>query len=97
MSVGGAIAFVLTYVIYGFSVAANEIFRKIVQRFKLDAVTLSLSVRGSIFSKGGEENINLRSVPLDGDTGDDTHRLHGSLPQWMLKVYNKLNQMKYYK
>ncbi|GLT41841.1 hypothetical protein SLA2020_158760 [Shorea laevis] len=81
VSVGGAIAFVLIYVIYGFSVAANEFFGKPVQLFKLDAVPLSLSVRGSIFSQGGEENINLRTVPLDSDTGDDPHRLHGSLPQ----------------
>ncbi|GLT56033.1 hypothetical protein SLA2020_291060 [Shorea laevis] len=82
VSVGGAIAFVLIYVIYGFSVAANEILRKQAQRFKLVNVMPLLPVRDSIFSHGGEEDS--AHVPLLGmDAGDDPSQLHSSLPPWM--------------
>ncbi|XWS20060.1 hypothetical protein CRYUN_Cryun31cG0068900 [Craigia yunnanensis] len=83
VSVGGAIAFVMIYVIYAFSVAANEILRKHARRLKLDVVTPLLPVRGSMFSQGGEDDVFVYSSLLDVDTGNDPPQLPSSLPQWM--------------
>ncbi|KAF5197645.1 Cation/calcium exchanger [Thalictrum thalictroides] len=83
VSVVGAIAFVLIYVVYGFSVAANEILRKHARRLKLDVVTPMLPVRGSIFSHGSEEDQSIYSSLLDVDPNDDPPSTNTSLPQWM--------------
>ncbi|GAV61435.1 Na_Ca_ex domain-containing protein [Cephalotus follicularis] len=84
VSVGGAIAFVFIYVVYAFSVAANEIIRKHAQRLKLDAVTPLLPVQGSVFSQtSSEEDVSIYSSLLDLDTKNDPPHLHASLPQWM--------------
>ncbi|XP_022721609.1 cation/calcium exchanger 4-like [Durio zibethinus] len=83
MSVGGAIAFVMIYVIYAFSVAANEILRKHARRLKLDVVTPLIPVRGSLFSQGSEDDVFVYSSLLDVDNGNDPPQLPSSLPQWM--------------
>ncbi|XP_043719409.1 cation/calcium exchanger 4-like [Telopea speciosissima] len=83
VSVVGAIAFVLIYMVYAFSVAANEILRKHARRLRLDAVTPLLPVRGSIFSHGTEEDDSIYSSLLDIDTHTSTPHLHTTLPQWM--------------
>ncbi|KAL3511608.1 hypothetical protein ACH5RR_024325 [Cinchona calisaya] len=83
VGVGGAIAFLMVYVIYAFVVAANEILRKQVQRLKLDAVTPLLPVRGSIYSQGTQEDESFYNPLLDFETGSDGIQSHGTLPQWM--------------
>ncbi|CAK7356499.1 unnamed protein product [Dovyalis caffra] len=84
VSVGAAIAFVLIYVVYAFSVAANEILRKHAQRLKLDAVTPLIPVRGSIFSQtNSEDDANIYSSLLDLETDSDVPHLPPSLPSWM--------------
>uniref|UniRef100_A0A6N2MX49 Sodium/calcium exchanger membrane region domain-containing protein n=1 Tax=Salix viminalis TaxID=40686 RepID=A0A6N2MX49_SALVM len=84
VSVGAAVAFVLIYVVYAVSVAANEMLRKHAQRLKLDAVTPLIPVRGSIFSQtSGEEDTNIYSSLLDLETGSDVPHLPSSLPSWM--------------
>ncbi|KAL3598529.1 hypothetical protein D5086_006447 [Populus alba] len=84
VSVGAAIAFVLIYVVYAVSVAANEMLRKHAQRLKLDAVTPLIPVRGSIFSQtSGEEDTNIYSSLLDLETESDVPHLPSSLPSWM--------------
>lgn len=83
MSVWGAVMFVLIYVVYAFTVAANELLRKHARRLKLDAVTPLLPVRGSIFSLGAEEDESIYSSLLDEDRDGDVPHLPTSLPQWM--------------
>lgn len=83
VSVWGAVAFVMIYVVYGFSVAANELLRKHARRLKLDVVTPLLPVRGSIFSHGTEEDDSVYSSLLDVDPSNDPPQPHTSLPQWM--------------
>ncbi|KAJ6706239.1 CA2+ K+ INDEPENDENT EXCHANGER [Salix purpurea] len=84
VSVGAAVAFVLIYVVYAVSVAANEMLRKHAQRLKLDAVTPLIPVRGSIFSQtSAEEDTNIYSSLLDLETGSDVPHLPSSLPSWM--------------
>ncbi|XVF74303.1 hypothetical protein PTKIN_Ptkin13bG0099400 [Pterospermum kingtungense] len=83
VSVGGAIAFVMIYVFYAFSVAANEIFGTHARRLKFDVVTPLLPVRRSLFSQGSEEDIFICNSLLDVDTENDPPQLHSSLPQWM--------------
>lgn len=83
VGVGGAIAFVLIYVVYAFSVAANELLRKHARRLKFDVVTPLLPVRGSIFSNGNEEDESVYSPLLDVDFNNDASHLQGTLPQWM--------------
>lgn len=83
VSVWGAAAFVMIYVVYGFSVAANELLRKHARRLKLDVVTPLLPVRGSIFSQGSDEDESIYSSLLDVDPSNDPPQLHTSLPQWM--------------
>ncbi|KAB1218341.1 Cation/calcium exchanger 4 [Morella rubra] len=83
VSVVGAIAFILIYVVYALSVAANEIFRKHGQRLKLDVVRPLLPVGVNMCSQGSEEDMSLYHSLLDIDRDSDLHHLHGSLPQWM--------------
>ncbi|CAI9114431.1 OLC1v1015151C1 [Oldenlandia corymbosa var. corymbosa] len=83
VSVGGAIAFLMIYVVYAFVVAANEILRKQVQRLKLDSVTPLLPVRGSIYSQGSHDEESFYNPLLDFETGSDGVQSHNSLPQWM--------------
>ncbi|CAA7400765.1 unnamed protein product [Spirodela intermedia] len=85
IAVWGAVLFVSLYLVYAFSVAANELLRKHARRLKLDVVTPLLPVRGSIFSPAAEEeDDSIYSSLLDVD--DSTHApppLHATLPQWM--------------
>ncbi|KAE8700723.1 Cation/calcium exchanger 4 [Hibiscus syriacus] len=83
VSVAGAMAFVMIYVIYAISVAANEILRKHARGLKLDVVTPLLPVRGSPVLQGSEEDIFAYSSLLDMDTENDPPQLPSSLPQWM--------------
>lgn len=84
VSVGGAIAFVLIYVVYAVAVAANEVLRKHMRRLKLDSVTPLLPVRGSIFSQSNQEDESIYSSLLDVETENDgTDGAHSSVPQWM--------------
>lgn len=83
VGVGGAIAFLMIYVVYAFVVAANEILRKQVERLKLDAVTPLLPVRGSIFSQGTQEDESIYSPLLDFETGSDGVQSRSTLPLWM--------------
>ncbi|KAM7254477.1 hypothetical protein ACFE04_003857 [Oxalis oulophora] len=83
VSVWGATAFVAVYVVYAFSVAANEILRKHARRLKLDVVTPLLPVRGSVFSHtNSEEDIYSPFLDLE-DNSNDPPQLPASLPQWM--------------
>ncbi|KAJ6942651.1 cation/calcium exchanger 4-like [Populus alba x Populus x berolinensis] len=91
VSVGAAIAFVLIYVVYAVSVAANEMLRKHAQRLKLDAVTPLIPVRGSIFSQtSGEEDTNIYSSLLDLETESDVPHLPSSLPSWISRLLSMM-------
>ncbi|XP_010937327.1 cation/calcium exchanger 4 [Elaeis guineensis] len=81
--VWGAFMFVSIYVVYAFTVAANEILRKHARILKLDIVTPLLPVRGSIFSHSIEENESIYGSLLEEDINDEMPRWHNSLPQWM--------------
>ncbi|KAL2933074.1 Cation/calcium exchanger 4 [Bienertia sinuspersici] len=83
ITVGAAIAFFMIYVLYAFVVGANELLSKEAGRFKFDAVTPLLPVRGSLFSQGGAEDDVMYNPLLDFESVDDAPRLHPSLPQWM--------------
>lgn len=83
IGVGSAIAFISIYVVYAFSVAANEILRKHARRLRLDAVTPLLPVKGSIFSNCSEEDESIYSSLLESESHDDAPQLTTSLPQWM--------------
>ncbi|KAJ4957867.1 hypothetical protein NE237_024978 [Protea cynaroides] len=83
VNVWGTIAFVLIYAVYAFSVAANEILRKHAQKFRLDAVTPLLPVRGSIFSHGSDEDDSVSSSLLRMDSLNEPPHFHLALPQWM--------------
>ncbi|GER53587.1 cation/calcium exchanger [Striga asiatica] len=79
-----AVAFFSIYIVYAFTVAANELLREQAQRLKLDAVTPLLPVRGSIFSAGAsQEEDSMISSLLELDTQSDGAQSHSSLPQWM--------------
>ncbi|XP_020104214.1 cation/calcium exchanger 4-like [Ananas comosus] len=82
VTVWGAVMFVSIYVVYAFTVAANEILRKQARRLKLGVVTPLLPVRGSIFSHGIEEDESIYSSFLEEDTDGEVPQLN-SLPQWM--------------
>ncbi|KAK1280418.1 Cation/calcium exchanger 4 [Acorus gramineus] len=77
----GAVVFVSIYVIYAFSVAANELLRKHARRLKLDGVTPLIPVRGSMFS----EEESMFSPLLDVESAEDgsMRTTQASLPQWM--------------
>ncbi|XP_050366955.1 cation/calcium exchanger 4-like [Argentina anserina] len=83
VTVGGAIAFVLIYAVYGFVVAANELLRKHVRKLRLDVVTPLLPVRGSIFSQGIEEDESIYAGLLESEEGSCVPHLQSKLPQWM--------------
>lgn len=83
ITVGAAIAFLSIYLVYAFSVAANEILRKHAMRLKLDAVTPLLPMRGSIFSQGNEEIDSVHRSLFDIETDNVESQSRGSLPQWM--------------
>ncbi|KAL8458712.1 hypothetical protein ACS0TY_036282 [Phlomoides rotata] len=82
VTVGAAVAFVSIYIVYAFSVAANEILREQVQRLRLDVVTPLLPVRGSVFS-GSHDDESVFSPLLELDRNSDVAQSHSSLPQWM--------------
>ncbi|KAE8669742.1 Cation/calcium exchanger 3 [Hibiscus syriacus] len=82
VSILGAIAFVMIYAIYAFSVVANKILWKHARSLKLD-VTPLLPVRGSLFSQGSEEETFLYTSLLAVDTENGPPQLPSSLPQWM--------------
>ncbi|KAL2920915.1 Cation/calcium exchanger 4 [Bienertia sinuspersici] len=73
----------MIYVLYAFVVGANELLSKKAGRFKFDAATPLLPVRGSLFSQGGVEDDVMYNPLLDFESVDDAPRLHPSLPQWM--------------
>ncbi|XP_061996246.1 cation/calcium exchanger 4-like [Rosa rugosa] len=83
VTVWGAIAFVLIYVVYGFVVAANELLRKHVRKLRFDVVTPLLPVKGSIFSQGNEEDESIYAGLLESEEGNDVPYLQSKLPQWM--------------
>ncbi|KAK6148756.1 hypothetical protein DH2020_016281 [Rehmannia glutinosa] len=82
VSVGASIAFVSIYIVYAFTVAANEILREQAQKLKFDVVTPLLPVRGSVFS-GSQEDESMFSSLLELETHGDGAQSHASLPQWM--------------
>lgn len=77
VSVGGAIAFVMIYVVYAISIAANEILRKHAWRLTWDVFTPLLPVQQS------EEDVPIRSPLFEIETKSDPMPLHNSLPQLM--------------
>lgn len=83
VSVVVAVAFVTIYVLYAVFVAANEILRKHVQRFKLDTVTPLLPLRVNIFSQGNQDDDTIQSSLLDVETDGDGAQTRNSLPEWM--------------
>ncbi|KAK9275659.1 hypothetical protein L1049_022926 [Liquidambar formosana] len=83
VSIGGAIAFVSIYVVYAFSIAANELLRKHARRLRLDAVTPLLPVKGSVFSNGSEEDVSVYTSLLGSESENDVPHLQSRLPQWM--------------
>ncbi|KMZ57890.1 Cation/calcium exchanger 4 [Zostera marina] len=83
VNVWGALFFVFIYVLYAFTVAANELLRKHARRLKLYTMTPLLPVRGSIFSQESEEDESIYSHLLDSmDIDSEVPQLH-ALPQWM--------------
>lgn len=83
VSIGGAIMFVSIYLVYAFSVAANEMLSKHARRLRLDAVTPLLPVRGSIFSPGSEDDESVYASLLVSEPENDVPLLQTKLPQWM--------------
>eukprot|EP01018_Ginkgo_biloba_P008075 Gb_11345 [translate_table: standard] len=83
----GALAFISIYIVYAFTVAANEFLRKQARKLKWDAMTPMLPVRGSIITLGGEdEDDSMYSPLLDMESTTslvDPVCLGTSLPQWM--------------
>ncbi|ONH97561.1 hypothetical protein PRUPE_7G196800 [Prunus persica] len=96
VTVGGAMAFVLIYVVYAFVVAANEILRKHVRKLRLDAVTPLLPVRGSIFSQASDEDeSSVYASLLESESDSEVPQLQSKLPQWMwasnVAIYSNQN------
>ncbi|XP_078163921.1 cation calcium exchanger 4 [Carex rostrata] len=83
VSVWGAFLFVAIYVVYAFTVAANEILKKHSRRLKFDVVTPLLPVAGSLFTHGREEDGSIYSSLLEEDSETEVQNLNTSLPQWM--------------
>ncbi|KAJ3673638.1 hypothetical protein LUZ60_005630 [Juncus effusus] len=83
VTVLGAVLFVSIYVLYAFTVAANEILRKHAKRLNLDSPLLP--VAGSLFSHENNnlDEGNVYSPLLLEHTDSDANNLNPSLPQWM--------------
>ncbi|KAH6798584.1 cation calcium exchanger 4 [Perilla frutescens var. frutescens] len=84
VSLGGAIVFMLIYVVYAVCVAASEILRKHERRLNSDAARPLLPVRGSMLSGGNAEDDDFEFPLLQSDSGDGVPYLKKSkLPHWM--------------
>lgn len=83
VSVGGAITFILIYVVYAVFVAASEILRKHGRRLKLKAVMPLLPVTGSALSGKSAEDDFERTPLLHSDSRDGVPYLQAKLPHWM--------------
>ncbi|KAI4335199.1 hypothetical protein L6164_013869 [Bauhinia variegata] len=83
VTIGGAIVFISIYMVYAFVVAANEVLRKHVQKFKLDAVSPLLPVKGSVFSHVSEGDESIHFSLLEYAPDSEVPHLQSKLPQWM--------------
>lgn len=81
LSIGGAIAFVAIYVVYAFSIAAYEIWRRGSRRLKLHSVRQLLPVVGSMLSGENGDEESLYSGLLE--SGNEVPHLQSKLPHWM--------------
>lgn len=84
----GALAFISIYILYAFTLAANEFMRKQTRKLKWDSMTPMQSFPGSTIPLGCEDEDDSMYSPLldlESTTGlaDGHGRLETSLPQWM--------------
>ncbi|GMH04137.1 hypothetical protein Nepgr_005976 [Nepenthes gracilis] len=84
VSIGGAIAFLLIYVVYAFSVAVNEILRKKGHNLRLDAIRPLLPVAGGFVSQRSEEDESLYTSLLNAEPSNDPPNLLPSFLHCML-------------
>ncbi|CAK9159215.1 unnamed protein product [Ilex paraguariensis] len=76
VSIGGAVAFVSIYVVYGFCVAGNEILQKHAPRLDSDSLVPLLPV--TMYSLEDEKDES-----VDSDYTDGVPHLQAKLPHWM--------------
>ncbi|KAK3034513.1 hypothetical protein RJ639_032502 [Escallonia herrerae] len=82
ISLGGAVAFFSIYIVYAFSVAANEILSIHRNRLKSGSVTPLLPVIMFSQENGQEEPLDVPLLYSDSESGHDFLRCKAKLPTW---------------
>ncbi|XP_073062632.1 cation/calcium exchanger 4-like [Primulina eburnea] len=80
VSVGGAIAFVSIYLVYGLCVAAKEILTKYGERLKLGSVAPLLPVNGSASSCENGKDESVYTSPVKHDSDESVPHLESHIP-----------------
>ncbi|XP_050220365.1 cation/calcium exchanger 4-like [Mercurialis annua] len=82
VSVGGAIAFVSLYLVYAFSVVANEILKRYACSWRLKSVRPLLPVT-EFLGGSSDEDESVNAPLLASDSKTEVPQLQDNLPHWM--------------